>query len=639
MVPDHNEDIDESLHIDISESENANNISAHSTKINNIPPSPPPPRRPTKLNYTSLDNEFTNYSSNAMSTPTTNISVDDDVKKILTLSVNQYTQSAQLDDGDKSSIDDYNSFKVDFYTDIPKFIRKNSEPGVILPSNNDLFESYLAPILMILSTIPTFNNLILKHEFLNYGYKPNWWNREKCLENPSIVIEVQRLVAFLNGNSNRSFASLFNLIKSIAKLVKEDIESVLDFHIFFMEQLLSHFSSSEYSIKQPLENMFKMVVGMEDNSGEIREQPYYHIPISSENTSSDLYHAIYRSLFPDESNYSSRIYLTKAPDVLTIVFDQGMDNVHGGFSIDEFLYPQIYSWENKDILSNLHDELQSVKLRQREINQKMFQLKAFNGKNVRQFLTDAKTHLKGYADRNNQVSEHNFEHITSSSTDNTSKNGNNQNDLCLEKEKYEAASQSISILSDHITTAFEQYQDELKMLNERTFHLESSKYNIDQLLSTEQKESFEPWILIGVIFNPVQFYYRETKSEEWIGVNISAETCKSYALSKVSFEDVKRATKNYTEYEFGVGMLLIYVRKSILFNDDYSVLNHGLQAFIDKDNEKLKEQIDIFMQSNRSADTYFAEPNNNFDENSQNCNDISCSSSEGSELEDQFCND
>lgn len=571
---------------------------AHSTKV---PPPPPPPRHQSHPivsepapSYTSLNDDFTDYPNNLMARPKTNIFLDTEIREKLASSLNQYnTEFDTVIDSEQISIDDYMSNRVDFYTDISKMVRKKNDVGVLLPLRSDLFESYLTPFLMVLAQIPKFSNLILKHEFLVFGYKPNWWNREKCSDNPLLIQEVQRLIAFLNGNSNRSFASLFNLINCTNKLVSEEIESVSDFQNFIMSNILSSVGSIDSSLKEPLENMFKVVGGYNTDESS-REDEFYNIPITNDDICVDLYQTIHRQFFQDDNDsFADRIFLLKLPEVLTIVFEPGMNNLTGGFRVEEKFYPQIYSYEHRDILLKVIDELQSIKLRQRDLNQKTFQLRAFNGKSVHKLLSESSKHLQleslKFAEEEKVFDRQGLH-------DDAANNPN----ACSEKDKYAAAGQGIEMVSSHVNDLLSKCAEESKRLDERAAVLQASKYDIDKLLDPVTKSKFEPWILIGVILNPVQFYYREKKGNIWIGVNISNETCKSYSTSQLTFDDIQSLTKKYTEHDFGEGMVLVYARESVFYQGDFSPLNNTLQTFINKDNEKLKEQMDILMKKDPS---------------------------------------
>lgn len=568
---------------------------AHSTKV---PPPPPPPRHPFKSEekgsntnslpptYSStLNDDFTNFSNDWETEIQAPIPIDNEIREKLNSNLYQPAKQMQLNDED-ISIDIDSSKNIDFYMDLTMMLRKPDEPGVILPLRADLYESYLAPILMILSQIPKFTNTVLKHEFMVFPFKQNWWNREKCSENPLLVQELQRLLAFLSDESERSFASLYNLIYCYNKLVTEELESIAEFHDFIMSKILDSVTQTDASTKQPLEEVLKCVGGFEEPD-KLRKDTFYNIPIMNDTVSPGLYQTIHRCFFQNNGDdYTEKVFLTSIPDVLTIVFEPGSSNLERGFKVEEIFYPQIYSYQHRDILLSIDDELQSIRLKQQELNQRIFQLRAFNGRSVHKLLVDSAKHLKAQSAKIEKFEKEEKEMQESEVNQSIDSN------VCSEKDKYAAASQSIGMIGAKITESLKEASDEKRALDDRSAVLQASKYDIDQLLDANAKAEFEPWILTGVILNALQFYYREKKDNNWIGVNIS-ETCRNFTTSRLSFDDIQDLTKRFTEHDFGDGMILMYVKKSVFYDGEFSPLNKTLREFIDQDNRKLREQSDL----------------------------------------------
>jgi len=533
-----------------------------SLSLSTAPPPPPPPRKST--NYDELPTYDFN-TNNVQPISTTQVSFDSEIHKVLTDSLNK----TETDD-EVAPEENKNEYREDFYTDITKMIRDKQEDnfGVLLPLRSNLFESYLASILMIFANIPKFSNLILKHEFLTFPYKPNWWNREKCSENSSLVIEIQRLVAFLHGDSDRAFSSLYNLINAVSRLIKEDYDEFDDYYQFIIQQIVNQFATAEHSIKEELESMFELVVSLENTS-------LYSVLVANGNLSLDLYETLFKVL--GNSSFEN-IYLTKIPDVLSFVFEAGMDNLNRGFSVDELFYPQIFSEEQKDIVLRIEEEISSIKERKREIQQKINKLRVFSGKSVLRLLNQSKQYLHNEAEEKQDLND---------SLDATES---------FMKDKYVAASVEMENISMHISETIKNLTEEERMLNEKVLFLENSKHNIDHILDDEKKSLFEPWILTGIVFNSSQFYYLN-RQKEWIGVSIDEELCKSYSKEKFAFENVQRVVRDYTEYEMADGMMLIYVKQSVFMLGDYNPLNDTLNQFIEQDNKKLKDQYEILMQN------------------------------------------
>lgn len=578
---------------------NFTNVSglAHLTK-KKTPPPLPPSRHATHIedissaaaappSYSAMDTKF--YDSNYM-----NISIDQDIQNRVTHTLNQ-VQGDSKDFGSLSEV--YKANKVDFFTDLPKTKRETGEDGVLLPLNSALFESYLAPLLMICSQIPQFNNAILRHQYFTFPTSPNWWNKEEASRNLLIVQELQRLVAFLNGSSNRAFASLFNLTRVIGNLANEEFESLSDFHNFFNKEVGYFLSMINPQYQNAWNDLFKMVIVQksayeeDDDTGNGKREEdthtYFNIPVLDNDglfNISNIYEVLNITFTVNAYDQSPKIYLQKPPGVITVVFESGSDNLQTGFKLDRIFYPQIYTYEHRNILKNVDIEIERCKLRQRELTRNSFHLRAFNGKSVRKFLTETKTHLANQSVMIG-VEEEKLK-LDSGIEENTN--------TISEKDKYAAAAQSLNLLSSHIGEGLRKNDQEMAMLTTKIGILESSKFNIDQLLNEQQKSTFEAWILTGVVLTCTQFYYLNKKSSDtWTGVTINGETCKSYEKTRLQFRDVQDIVKQYSLTEFGEGMVLVYAKESTFYSDAFEPLNPVLQKFVSDDNERLQQQLDI----------------------------------------------
>lgn len=524
--------------------------------------------------------EFNDY-SNATHTEYTGINIDNAIKdKIASAMAPEYDERYYQEQEYYNPIDQtpYQELRLDYYSDLSRMERKESDLPVLLPIRSDLFESYLSPLLMIFAQVPVFSNLLLKHEFLTFPYKPNWWNREKCSDNLLLLQEIQRLVAFVNGHTIRAFASIFNLEHCVNKLVKEEFESVNEFFDFFINELKLSLRQINYTFGDAVDDLFQIGLvegqGGEQSEDELPKHRVFDIPVSSETVSFDIYHTLYSCFTQagqsiDTPDY---IWIDKIPTLINIFFEPGLDEIEGGFTLDQELYPQIFSYQHRDIITNVEKEIKEIKQLQRELSRKTFALRAYQGKSVHGFLVQAKDYLKRQAENLN------------------SERG--EDDMFSEGDKVESASENIGQVSDQIKTAVLNIDDEMKKLSERLSYLQNSKLNINLLLGSEEKAKFEPWILIGVILSHNHFFYRIKKSEKWIGVSIDDETCKAYETREVEFTFVENTTCQYTESDFGDGMTLVYAKKSDFYSVEFSPINSVLKDFIDKDNKRLCEQLD-----------------------------------------------
>ncbi|TID14913.1 hypothetical protein CANINC_004584 [Pichia inconspicua] len=532
--------------------------------------------------------EFNVYSNAThQHTEYTGIHIDNAIKdKISSAMIPSYDDQyyQEQDYYDTVNQDPYQEMRIDYYTDLTKMERKDFELPVFLPIRSDLFESYLSPLLMIFSQVPMFSNLILSHQFLTFPYKPNWWNRERCSDNLMLLQEIQRLVAFLNGHTIRAFASIFNLEQCISKLVKEEFETVNEFFDFFVNELKISLKEINSRYGDAIDDLFDigLVEGQvgPQTEGNLPEHHVFEIPVTSETIGLDIYHTLY-SCFTQASqaiDSPSYIWIDKVPTLIVIFFEPGIDEIEGGFKLDEIFYPQIFMYQHRDIISLIEKEIIEIKQLQRELSRKSFALRAYQGKSVHGFLVQAKDYLKQKADYLNKE--------------------RSDDDHFNDGDKVESASDNIDQVNKQIKIAIQSIDDEMKQLNERLSYLQNNKLNIDVLLDAEKKIEFDPSILIGVILSHNHFFYKVKKSEVWMGVSIDDETCKAYEVREVDYSFVENTTLQYTESDFGDGMTLVYVKKSEFYSVEFSPLNSILKDFIDKDNKRLRDQLDYFNASN-----------------------------------------
>ena len=160
-----------------------------------------------------------------------------------------------------------------------------------------------------------------------------------------------------------------------------------------------------------------------------------------------------------------------------------------------------------------------------------------------------------------------------------------------EHDKYAAAGQGIEMIASHVEETLKRKNEEIESINERMVLLQQSKYDVEKLLPEEFRESLEPWIIAGVVFNSAEFAYRQKKSEKWIAVSINMETCKDYQTSEIPYETIEEQVREYTQSLLDEGMILFYVRQSVFYEGEFEPLNKGLQDFIDRDNARLEDQL------------------------------------------------
>lgn len=503
------------------------------------------------------------------------ISIDQDIRDKIAGSLTQ-VETNSTSDSDTS--DEEELTMEDVYTNIDKMIRRDGEMGVILPLRASILESYLSPLLMIFSQVPKFSNLMLKHEYLKFPYKPNWWNREQCSIDLPLIQEIERLVAFLRDDSNRAFASLYNLIHSINKLNDKEIETINEFLAFSLNQVSLFLGSINGDYQATFDSMFRMVCVPDDDIDQ--EHQIFAIPIVQENITSNVHDTIGNRLVEREREHygevTRRIYFKTLPDIVNVVFEPGMNIPSSGMNIEEKLYLQMYTLENKDILTSYDDEIRQIKARQRELTQKQFKMSAFSGKSVRKFLDDARRHLSTESTRIG---------IEESSL----MDGEVEFPV---KDKYLGAAQNIEIIADSIKKSLKEIESEFRALNAKLVELRDNQFSLDKV-SQERKDTFEAHILTGVIVSSTQFFLRSRKTGGWKAIVIDDETCKMYKVFDITFEEILEIINEYVQDGFSDGLVLTYVEEDVFAQGEFEPLNNSLKEFIKKDNAKLKEQVEF----------------------------------------------
>ncbi|KAH3661929.1 hypothetical protein OGAPHI_006108 [Ogataea philodendri] len=476
----------------------------------------------------------------------TAIEIEDDIKnKIASYGYGHDNPVVDLD-SDQSKSEIVPTYEV--YDDISRYTRAEGDPGVLLPVKAELLEGYFAPLLMTLSNIPAFRDLVLKPEFEDYGYSELWWKKDKCVSNPSVVMETQRLVAFLCGDSFRAFASIRSLIDASSKLMTDDYQSVAEFIQFIYSSLIELFAKTDESLKRPFEQLFTSRFRFEDDE----TQTHCIFPVESNYFYKDIYRIMHSLLWGKDMGRLGQHQFLELSDVLTVSFEGNGDTVPGGgFELTEEFYPQIYTSKHEHMVADKFRRISELRDEVSKINGQTIQLKAFKGKRVSALLDTTLSHLSSLG----------------------------------EDERVQSAAKELESIANHILDCKTRNTEKLTALNKERSDIDI--YNINYILG-DQKAEFEPWVLTGVIFNERQFWYR--LEEKWYAFNYTLEIGKDFEISQTTFDNIVSQVREYSADNFETGMVLIYVKKSLITTDS-PIINKNLQKFIDTDNQKVANGV------------------------------------------------
>ncbi|ODV87138.1 hypothetical protein CANARDRAFT_194035 [[Candida] arabinofermentans NRRL YB-2248] len=444
------------------------------------------------------------------------------------------------------------------YEDFKRMVRTEQIPPILLPNKSDLLEGYFAPLLMILSNIPEFRNLILHHQFFGYGYAPQWWKNEKCLQNPSVVLEIQRLVAFLTGDSNREFASIRNLTDVTSKMITEEYESSSEFIQFILTTVVDLFAKANYDLTSRIQ---KLLSSSFHNLETGETSLYRAFPVEKSDFAPTIYEILHNILWGKNFEMLGKTSFQKFGDVITVSFDSNGDNMMRPFKLDEKFYPQIYTEEYCYLVKAAHDNLLENRAKVKQLSTQLMFLRSFKGKKVPKVLEATLSYLES---------------------------------LTEPEEGVEEAFEEILAVSEHIQRRVQENNEKIN-----TFTQEKSQiniYDIDYLFG-ELKAELEPWILTGIIVNERQFCYLRKYpdgSQQWVFFNYELDDGKDFKIDEIEYDDLAVMIQNYSLNDFETGMVLVYVRESVFNSTDYSPMHSGLAEFIHKDNETLAADIEAY---------------------------------------------
>lgn len=232
---------------------------------------------------------------------------------------------------------------------------------------------YVAPLLTILHKIPLARRALLCdfHDIVpNYGFDKDWWKGGAIDMKPLLqgndlayspeallMIEIQRLVAFLDGHSRRPFASISNLTRkiffdSVPTLRGETSATALDNHP--VGQLL--FDVLKYGEKQPLipatfattatreqVNSFDSEIkqGSKDSEAALQSYTNFTIDVATALASDTLYDLVDDVIWGVTEPPSA--YFSNVSDVITFTLSREDGKVGSNIDIPLVFHPDRYT--------------------------------------------------------------------------------------------------------------------------------------------------------------------------------------------------------------------------------------------------------------------------------------------------------
>lgn len=399
---------------------------------------------------------------------------------------------------------------------------------------------YIAPLLTILHKIPSTRRFLLNDGIdvvSDYGYSPDWWKGDVIdleldieSQNPSIVrmmIETQRIMAFLDGQSRRPYASVKAIFSSVSdRLIRNYLKGDSSQHNpvgIYLLQLVSFLDEDS-----PLRNTFETVAtklndvttrnldSIDENDPLMVQQTKFTnflVDVSPAFSNENIYELLDNLLWPTTGIPSA--YLSKLSDVITISLKRDDAQSGAGIDIPLLFYPDRYT---KPVLPYIQ-KLYELKKKGREIinqsSKTVRNLSFYRGSDSVRLLDATKSYLEDLRTKH--------EDDKMDSSDDEDNDEDSDDDISL-KELENAIEDVTSALSDLSSKKEElaseaEHQKNMIKAQESLFkgqddhHLfkmvfGEESYNAETGLDLSRYPTrFRPFRLSGVILSPSEYFF------------------------------------------------------------------------------------------------------------------------------------
>lgn len=446
-------------------------------------------------------------------------------------------------------------------------IQRDEEPPVILNKRSGFLENYYIPIITVLAQLSEVKTAFLKPLGYDIEYDSNWAvgkpqnlsipsNLEELKESSyKFFIELQKVLGFIEGQSERSFISGDNLIVNLPndikkRLVNNRIETVDELLPKLYESLKNNYDNM-FGHEVIVDRLFKSSV---ESVNEELINNIFTFDVDVEYRHKSLYESFNELFWGSELEMLGNVRLIDTSKILTIQLVGDEDSyADTNFQVDEFFYPGLYSSEYYPIVSEMNNKRNEIIKERMKISNEIMQLNSFEGKKVKGFLETTIEYLKG------------------------------QNSDALDLQE----------LSDQIGNQKVKLTENLDGLNDLYSKLDIRNYeNVLEKIRSKNEKLPTKYTLIGIILSDTEYYYKYKGTSCWIyqkGVYSSNNIITDYEVDELDFLTIQQDILQYTS----VGakpMLLIYSAVDIL-DKSFSLANNELQDFFKEDNSKYIRQL------------------------------------------------
>lgn len=490
---------------------------------------------------------------------------------------------------------------------------------MLLPSPEIL---YIAPLLVILHQIPLARRALLNDSqdiVHDYGYEEDWWNGyiidlSSEFEHSSnsihsysrMMVETQRLMAFLDGGSRRPYAHVKNLalappISSLPSL-KGEVPNMNPVGRF-LEDLMKHSSNSSL-----VSSVFETSAVYVPNQ-EVRTFSNFSTDVSLSLSSPEtLFDLVDEMVWP--LGETPETYLSSVGDVITLTLRR--DDAQSGAGIDVPLtfLPDRYTLPFLSFIKMLRDRRKEYQHRIGILRNKRFTMMNYMGKDTSKLLQITSDYLRGLSSRNDEEKE---------DGDDSDAEDFDYTGLEAAAEDLKHAEELFSKKKSFMTAEMQDLQNEMN-LESKLFKGADDLEIFEKVFPGQDYPPMRVFNLSGVILSPAEYCFcrrapenlidvdeefvedmenpniTSTKPEfEWwkVSSSLTNEVQELPVAIKLSAEEVVALAKNGSTEYGSQEVVLVYATADVAWdNEKNSVdLSAALQLFVDEDRKSLLDKL------------------------------------------------
>jgi hypothetical protein len=474
---------------------------------------------------------------------------------------------------------------------INAYLRREGAPPVLMPVRGGYYESYLSPLLTILYYIPDLRKAVFHHEFRSLGYEPRWF-RGDPVKVPSeitevdidgvthdlrFLLEVQRVFAFMDDSSSRSFASLSNFVKSFPKIAQQafgEVDNLSDAYEVFYRTLSKQLSLT--GVERPLQ-LFQSTL-CDAPSDEYRDFGLFQI--DPEDVKRTLYKTLHSLIWSDWLDTSQSI--SSLSDTVVVSLEPCIDEmvVPTGFEIPQKFYPQIYTTEFQPIVQEVKQTNDEIEKERAELNKKLMKLKTHKGKHIQSLL------------------DHSLEFLTEEV----------QADAFSELNIKDALADVQSLKLDIQQQRAELVEMNNKLIDERhKKSIHNVPYLLERYAETHHDVNPEPYILTGVILRSTNYCFLDKKDEgaQWSYIEHTQPTDidTNFEIGALEFDDIKRGVHSHTQSKWKDPIVFVYTKESKFMDQTEVALPESVKKFLELDRDELEKSTEWVLDSDGLSTT------------------------------------